>query len=68
MECLAVRGQGNYALMEHLAVRHDPYKDYVATGKETFSEKRKVFVMQLQLCNCHTFWKWESHPEKHCHA
>lgn len=34
MECLAVRGQGNYALMEHLAVKHDPYEDYVATGKQ----------------------------------
>lgn len=34
-------GQGNYdALMEHLAVKHGYYEDYVATGRgEIFSEK-----------------------------
>lgn len=33
--------QGNYdALMEHLAVKHGHYEDYVATGRgEIFSEK-----------------------------
>lgn len=45
MECLAVRGQGNYALMEHLAVKYDPYEDSVATGKEVFSEKDAVATM-----------------------
>lgn len=34
------KGQGNYdALMEHLAVKHDHYEDYIATGREVFSEK-----------------------------
>lgn len=41
MKCPTVgEGQGNYdALMEHLAVKHDHYEDYVATGREVFSEK-----------------------------
>lgn len=41
MKCPTLgEGQGNYdALMEHLAVKHDHYKDYITTGREVFSEK-----------------------------